>query len=587
MSYDGMVTHCIVSELKQTILNGKIDKIYQPEPDEIIFLIRTYQGNYRLLLSASASHARVHLTEVNRENPMVPPMLCMLMRKHLQGNKIIRISQQDFDRVIRIDTEGRNELGDICEKSIITEIMGRHSNVILLDENQRILDSAKHVDFTVSTVRQILPGLIYQSPPAQDKLCPDRYSMLDLLRILDNSPEDTLLDKFLLSSFMGMSPLVAREIVCRFSGSTKMTRNEVDTAAFITFTDSFLKDICAEKYEPTLVISDTDKKPSAFSCVRLTQYEGTGTLKAMHSMSQVIDNYYEKRAQREHMNQRANTLLKLVNNNIDRCEKKLAIHRENLEQAKNRDKYKIYGDLITANLYRMKPGMKELEAENYYAEVPEIIIIPLKENISPAQNAQRYYKRYTKEKMTEKYALEQIADAEKELYYLESVLTALKNADTPAELNEIKDELADSGYIPKIKTKGKNQQKKSAPLRFLSSDGFEILVGRNNRQNDELTIRMAYSTDLWFHTKTIPGSHTIIRTRGGEPVPDQTILEAAQLAAYYSKAKNSSKVPVDYTTVKNVRKPNGARPGMVIYDHYNTLYVTPRLLPTSESNTIK
>ena len=587
MSYDGMVTHCIVSELKQTILNGKIDKIYQPEPDEIIFSIRTYQGNHRLLLSASASHARAHLTAVSRENPMVPPMLCMLMRKHLQGNKIIRITQQAFDRVIRIDTEGRNELGDICEKSIVTEIMGRHSNIILLDENQRILDSAKHVDFTVSTVRQILPGLYYQSPPAQDKLSPDNFSMLDLLRTLDNAPEDTLLDQFLLSSFMGMSPLLAREIVCRFAGNTKTARKEVDTAAFITFTESFLKDICAEKYEPTLVISNTEHKPSAFSCVRLTQYEGTGLLKSMSSMSQVIDNYYEKRAQREHMNQRANALLKLVTNHIDRCEKKLAIHRENLEQSKKREKYKIYGDLITANLYRMKPGMKELEAENYYAETPENIVIPLKENITPAQNAQRYYKRYTKEKTTEKYALEQIADAEKELYYLESVLNALKNADTPAELSEIKDELADSGYIPKPKAKEKKKQKKSSPLCFLSSDGFEILVGRNNRQNDELTIRMAYSTDLWFHTKTIPGSHTIVRTRGGETVPDQTILEAAQLAAYYSKAKNSSKVPVDYTAVKNVHKPNGARPGMVIYDHYNTLYVTPQILCTAERDNIE
>lgn len=578
MSYDGMVTHCVVSELNRVLTGGKIDKVYQPERDEILLAVRTPAGTHRLLLSASASNPRVHLTRITRENPMTPPMLCMLMRKHLLGNKILRITQQAFDRVIRIDLEGRNELGDICEKSIVTEIMGRHSNIILIDENNRIMDSAKHVDFTVSAVRQVLPGLLYEAPPAQDKLLPDNYSLVELLSRLDHTPEDMLLDKFLLNSFMGMSPLLAREIVYRFAGNPKMTRSEVDTAAFLTFADGFLKDICGERYAPTLVISREEKKPSAFSCMKLTQYQDACILEEYDSISQVIDAYYEKRAQREHMNQRAAFLLKLVNNNIDRCEKKLALHRENLEKAKNRETYKIYGDLLTANLYRMKSGMKELSAVNYYSENQEEISIPLKEELSPSQNAQRYYKLYTKSKMTEKYAVEQIADAEEEKYYLESVLDALQKTETPAELSEIRDELADSGYVPKIKSKVKKQQKRSAPLQFFSSDGFEILVGRNNRQNDELTIRMAYSTDLWFHTKIIPGSHTIVRTRGGEEVPDRTIVEAAQLAAYYSKAQNSSKVPVDYTVVKNVRKPNGAKPGMVIYDHYNTLYVDPKTL---------
>lgn len=578
MSYDGMVTHCVVSELNRVLTGGKIDKVYQPERDEIILTVRTPDGPHRLLLSASASNPRVHLTQVARENPMTPPMLCMLMRKHLLGNRILRITQQGFDRVIRLELEGRNELGDVCEKAIVAEIMGRHSNIILIDENGRIMDSAKHVDFTVSAVRQVLPGLLYEAPPAQDKLLPDSYSLIELLNQLDKAPEDTLLDKFLLSSFIGMSPLLAREIVCRFAGNTRMTRSEVDTAAFLTFADGFLKDICAERYEPTLVISSTDQKPSAFSCVRLTQYKDTGVLESCDSISRVIDSYYEKRAQREHMNQRAGFLLKLVSNNIDRCEKKLALHRENLEKSRNRETYKVYGDLITANLYRLEPGMTELVAQNYYSETQEDVSIPLKPDIPPSQNAQRYYKLYAKAKMTEKYAVEQIAEAEDEQYYLESVLDSLQKAETPAELSEIKDELADSGYVPKVKSKGKKQQKKSMPLRFLSSDGFEILVGRNNRQNDELTIRMAYSTDLWFHTKIIPGSHTIIRTRGGETVPDRTLLEAAQLAAYYSKAQNSSKVPVDYTAVKNVRKPNGAKPGMVIYDHYNTLYVEPQAL---------
>lgn len=575
MSYDGMVTHCVVAELNQILTGGKIDKIYQPERDEIILAVRTPQGNHRLLLSASASNPRVHLTSVSRENPMVPPMLCMLMRKHLQGNKILGFSQLGFDRVIRIDTEGRNELGDLCIKSIIIEIMGRHSNIILIDENNRIMDSAKHVDFTVSAVRQILPGLIYENPPAQDKLSPDSYSVLELLKTLDKQSEDTLLDKFLVASFAGMSPLLAREIVYRFCGNTKSTRHEVDTAVFLTHTDSILKAICQQSYQPTLLIGE-DKKPFAFSCIHLTQYDGNGVAEHSVSISEVIDRYYELRVKREHMNQRANHLTKLVRNHIDRCEKKLALHRENLEQSKNREQYKIYGDLITANIYRISAGMKELTAENYYSDALESITIPLKEDLSPSSNAQRYYKMYSKAKTTEVYSQKQAEEAQEELYYLESVLNTLEQAETPAELAEIREELADCGYVPKTSAKIKKQQKKSAPLSFLSSDGFEILVGRNNRQNDELTIKMAYSTDLWFHTKVIPGSHTIVRTQGGKPVPDRTILEAACIAAYYSKAQNSSKVPVDYTAVKNVKKPNGAKPGMVIYDHYNTLYVEPK-----------
>ena len=576
MSYDGMVTHCVVSELNRLLVGGKIDKVYQPEREEIILAIRTPQGNYRLLLSASASNPRVHLTSVTRENPMVPPMLCMLMRKHLQGSKILKVSQLGFDRVIRLDMEGRNELGDLCVKSIVVEIMGRHSNIILIDENNKIMDSAKHVDFTVSAVRQILPGLIYENPPSQDKLSPASYSVLDLLRELDNQPEDALLDKFLVSWFRGMSPLLAREIVYRFTGNTKATRGEVDTAGFLTHADGILKEICQEQYAPTLLIGTEDKKPFAFSCILLTQYTGGGIMKGSDSMSEVIDSYYELRAKREHMNQRANHLIKLVRNNIERCEKKLTIHQDNLEKSKNRERYKIYGDLVTANLYRVTPGMKELEAENYYADPLETIKIPLQEDLSPSGHAQRYYKLYSKAKMTEIYAQKQAEAARDELYYLESVLDSLEKAETPAELAEIRDELADGGYVAKTPAKVKKQQKKSAPLSFTSSDGFEILVGRNNKQNDELTIRMAYSTDLWFHTKVIPGSHTIIRTQGGKDVPDSTILEAAQIAAYYSKAQNSSKVPVDYTVVKNVKKPNGAKPGMVIYDHYNTLYVDPK-----------
>lgn len=576
MSYDGFVTHSVVHELNGKILGGKIDKIYQPESDEIIISVRTFDGNYRLLLSASASNARVHLTTSKRENPMTPPMLCMLMRKHLLGGKIIGIEQVDFDRIIKIDIECYNELGDLGVKSIISEIMGRHSNIIFIDENNKILDSAKHVDFTVSAVRQILPGFVYQLPPKQEKMSPKEFSLLDFTNDFTKEDKDILLDKFLLGKIMGLSPLIAREIVYRFSNHTKITKREIDDYKFAATVDLFLKDIVSDKYSPCLVLEKDTGKPMYFSCVELTQYKNVAEINILDSISEIIDKYYLTRASQERMKQKSANILKLVHNNIDRCTKKLVMHRENLEKAKNRDKYKICGDLLTANMYRVKFGMDEVCVENYYDNNSELKI-KLDPNISPSQNAQNYYKKYNKAKVTEKYAEEQIVGAEEELEYLETVQESILKAESPRDLSEIKEELAEQGYISNTASKKKKKTQKSMPMKFISSDGYEILVGRNNKQNDEVTIRMSYSTDIWLHTKNIPGSHTLIRTNGTGEAPDSTILEAAQLAAYYSKAKNSAQVPVDYTQIKNVKKPNGAKPGFVIYEKNNTVYVTPKL----------
>ena len=438
------------------------------------------------------------------------------------------------------------------------------------------MDSAKHVDFTVSAVRQILPGFVYQLPPKQEKMSPKEFSLLDFTNDFTKEDKDILLDKFLLGKIMGLSPLIAREIVYRFSNHTKITKSEIDDYKFAATVDLFLKDIVSDKYSSCLVLEKDTGKPMYFSCVELTQYKNVAEINILDSISEIIDKYYLTRASQERMKQKSANILKLVHNNIDRCTKKLVMHRENIEKAKNRDKYKICGDLLTANMYRVKFGMDEVCVENYYDNNSELKI-KLDPNISPSQNAQKYYKKYNKAKVTEKYAEEQIVGAEEELEYLETVQESILKAESPRDLSEIKEELAEQGYISNTASKKNKKTQKSMPMKFISSDGYEILVGRNNKQNDEVTIRMSYSTDIWLHTKNIPGSHTLIRTNGSGEAPDSTILEAAQLAAYYSKAKNSAQVPVDYTQIKNVKKPNGAKPGFVIYEKNNTIYVTPKL----------
>ncbi len=572
MSFDGFVTHSIVRELSQSIMDGKINQVHQPERDEIVISIRTYEQNYKLLISASASNPRLHFTDTKKENPMTAPLFCMILRKHLCGGKIVSIKQEGFDRVIKIGIESYTELGDLTVKTLIAEIMGRHSNIILVGDDGKIIDSVKHIDLTVSAVRQVLPGFPYELPPAQNKLNPTECKMAEIEEALKSTPTDLAADKALIGIFTGMSPLVSREILNRFCGENRKMLSEIDITEYAFFVYEFFRKIKQGEFSPSVVLGE-DKKPIAFSCVNLTQY-GEKALKSYDSISEAVDSFYFTRGAIEHINQRSAHIVKIITNNIDRCRKKIAIHKENIEKSKNRDKYKMYGDLLTANMYMMKSGEEKIEVENYYQTPSEKITIPLKADLSPSGNAQRYYKLYTKAKTAEEHSLKQVKEAEEELYYLETVLESVSKTESAADIAEIKDELSEGGYIPKVKKKVKSN-KKCAPMEFVSSDGFKILVGRNNKQNDELTIKMAYSTDIWLHTKIIPGSHTIIRTGGNTNVPETTIMEAAKLAAYFSKAKNSTQVPVDYAPVKNVKKPSGAKPGLVIYDNYNTVYVTP------------
>lgn len=575
MAFDGFVTHGIMTELNATITSGKIDKIHQPEKDEIIVSVRTRAGVFRVLLSASTSNPRVHLSEESRENPITAPLFCMILRKHLSGGRIKTISQFGFDRILKFDIECYTEMGDLTEKSLIIEIMGKHSNIILVQNDNKIIDSIKHIDFTTSAVRQILPGLLYELPPAQNKLDP-RSSFYDSFeKHIQNAPDDSLLDKLLLNEFVGMSPLMAREIVYRKYGNTKVFLSDIEASDFVRHTSDFIKDFLLGQSAGCIVLDSQSAKPISFSCIKLTQYDGLGTLKEYNSLSQAVETFFSRRSMHDRLAQKSTATIKLINNNIERCNKKIAIHTENIKKAENRDKYKVFGELLTANLHRINPHSKSVTVENYYSPNLEEITIPLKVELSPSKNAQRYYKLYTKAKATEEHSKIQLEEAKIERDYLETILDSINRARDYADISEIREELSEQGYISSGNSKKKKKQKRTAPLEFMSSDGYSILVGRNNKQNDELTIRTAYSTDMWLHTKNIPGSHVIIRTGGSGNVPDQTLVEAAKIAAYFSKAQKSSGVAVDYTLVKNIRKPNGSNPGFVIYETNYTVFVDP------------
>jgi len=569
MALEALFLSHLAKELNNELALARIDKIHQPERDEIVANVRGAKGSGRLLLSAGASYPRVHLTDKTRENPQTPPMFCMLLRKYFAGGRIVSVSQPGLERIIDINVEVNDEMGVVGKKTITVELMGRYSNIVLRDGDDRILDSLKRVDFDTSDRHQVLPGLFYQLPPAQDKIDARKLSRAEILNLILDDNSEIAVDKWVVSKFLGFAPLTAREVSFRACGNTDVHLCELDIEAKERIASAVF-DIATGECVPTILLDEN--KPVDFSFCDITQYDGHYKKERALNLSNLLERFYSKRDNEERIRSKSQALLKTLKNAYARVERKLWTQKKEVQEAEGREKYREYGDIITANIYRLNRGDDKLVAENFFSENCEQIEIGLDIRLTPQQNAAKYYKNYHRMKNAELYLKEQIAKGEEELAYLDSVMQMLLQAEGERDIAEIREELAEAGYLRAQFSKRKNRP--LAPREFLSSDGFRIYAGRNNKQNDLLTLKSALKGDLWFHTQKIPGSHVIVECSGRE-IPDRVYTEAAMIAAYFSKAKSSAMVPVDYTQVRNIKKPPGSKPGMVTYDKYYTAYVTP------------
>ena len=570
MPLDAICLRALTNELKGQLLGARIDKVQQPARDQIVLLLR---GNLRLLINAGPNQPRVQLTEVLRENPAEPPMLCMLLRKHLVGGRITEIEQSGLERIVTFTVRSVNELGESGTKKLVLEAMGRRSNLLLLDEDDRILDCMRRVEFEVSGARALLPGLYYQLPTPLDKLSPlnDPEGAAELAR-RGGGAEETV-ERFLLDRYLGISPLIARELALRaFGAADARFADRSDGCERLAAEMERLAEAVREnRFTPTML--SREGKPVDFTYCPITQYGAETVQTTFPTFSALLDAFYTERDRQEAAQRRGRELTRTVTSAHDRVVRKLGMLEKEYAASQDRDTLRLYGDLITANLYRMERGAARLTAQNYYDENGAELDIPLDPLLTPQQNAAKYYKRYTKAKTAEKHLREQIDKAIGERDYLESVQGEIALAQTEAEFAELRRELQETGYLRRSGKEKKGREKPIAPREFRSSSGLRILVGRSNVQNDALT-RKADKRDLWLHTQKIHGSHVILCTEDGA-FDDESLHEAALLAAYYSQAQGGSNVPVDYTSVKYVKKPAGARPGMVVYETYRTLYVTP------------
>lgn len=574
MPLDGIVIRNVVHELNALTQGGRIDKIYQLDKDEIVFSVRSLGKNVRILLTSNADFPRMHITESRFENPQSPPMFCMTLRKHLAGAKIIGFSQPQLERIIELRAATHNELGDAVEIRLVLEIMGKHSNIILVGAEDKIIDSARRISFERSSVREVLPGKAYVYPPSQDKRNPLLLTQEEFLQTLRLQPGAKAVSA-IYQNYCGISPMIATEI-CEAAGVAPSDFVEsIDPArraALFSAFQNLMAECAADRYRPQIVYDGN--RVVEFSSLELHQF-GTMRKQYFDSISALLEVYYGERAVFHRLKQKTADLRKLVQSNIERCVKKADILEKTFKDTESMDQWRIKGELLTSYMSFVTPGAKFYDAENYY-EDNKICRIALKEDLTPSQNAKRYFDKYNKAKRQRTAVLEQLAQNKEELAYLEGVSTIIFSSGlTENEIQEVKEELYQGGYLKKNPTRKGIRQKKSEPMHFQASDGTDIFVGKNNRQNDELTLKFAGPRDIWLHTKEIPGSHVILKTTGLEPPSDDALRAAAMLAAYYSKGRDSSSVPVDYAERRNVKKPSGAKPGMVIYEKNRTLFVTP------------
>ena len=572
MPLDALCLSGVVHELQNALSGAKIDKIYQPGRDEVVLALRAPAGNVKLLLSANPSHPRAHLTQISRENPDKPPMFCMLLRKHLSGARLLELVQPPMERVVDLRLEALDELGDRVERRLVLEAMGRHSNLILLDGEGRIMDCLRRVDSDMSARRQVLPGLFYRLPPAQEKLDPSSLDRAALESALAAAPAD----KWLLDTFGGLSPLICRELAFRAGGATDARLHQMGEGGRSRLLDELeglLRSVQENSFTPVML--EKEGHPSDFTFQPISQYGPAVSCVPFPSFSALLDRFYEQRENQERVRQRGQDLIRSVTNARDRAARKIGLQEQELAATRDRERLRQFGDIITSNLHAMEKGMSRLTAADFYdPECPQIHI-PLDPLLTPQQNAAKYYKEYNKAKTAESILTLQLEKGRRDLDYLNSVLEAIALAEGERDLQEIRQELTDTGYLRRpSKARDRGKRVASKPMEFRSSSGLRISVGKNNTQNDLLTTKQAFKSDLWFHTQKIHGSHVILWTEGGQP--DLTsIQEAAQLAAWFSQGRASGKVAVDYTPVKYVKKPGGARPGMVVYTTYETAYVAP------------
>ena len=573
MALDGAYLNLIKKEL-EFLVGARVDRIHQPSREQLIMALRYRGGSSRLLFSAAADSARVHITDAEIDNPAVPPMFCMLMRKHLGGAKLLAIRQDGFERILYFDFECTNELGDIVNMTLVSEIMGKYSNLILVADDGTIVDSIKRVDAAMSRARLVLPKMRYEIPPRDSRLLFTEATDEQIRKALAQYRNGDI-SRALIKIFEGISPVIAREWVFYATRGTDIDISQMDENILSRLIFKIKQ--TAEQFRSGdlcyTVIKNRDNIPKDFSFINILQYGPVMITQQRESACGTLDYFFAARDTESRIRQRANDLFRLLMNLTERISKRMSNQQAELLESDKKDEYRLIGDLLSANIYRIQKGDKKISLENFYDEKCPVVDITLDERLTPSQNVQKYYQNYRKLVTAEKILTDQIRKSSEELVYIESVFDSLTRAATDLDIIELRMELAEQGYIRAAKMKGK-PPKEQPPLKFRSSDGFSIFVGRNNRQNDKLTLKTAGKNDIWFHTHNITGSHVILFTEGAEPT-DTAIMEAAMLAAYHSKGKNSSQVPVDYTAARFVKKPNGAKPGMVIFTNNSTVYVKP------------